>query len=232
MAEGRLIRGTMFSNEQIVKLEKQGLTGKLLDLHLSYLHIFRLYSLAHGSYDSYMVIFKGRYRTEQRKALPIHHFREFFNTVEQSLKNNTISSIFKLIDEDLKTLSIRTLLIDLHDNIHLVKNTKCVRDILDVCDEMLRNLYKNKDVKELLKYRHNYVSHQNYKMTYEEYSLKNSRFIIGTPRKVLSALQPIFEKLHPIFDSNDVTSSLLYKNSRNEALQILNLLSNFIDRQK
>lgn len=232
MAEGHLIRGIMFSNEQIDNLEKQGLTGKLLDLHLSYSHILNLYSSALGCYDVYMVIFKARHRTEKDTALPVHHFRDFFNLVEQSLRNNAISCIFKLIDNNTKSLSLKVLLEDIEANKDLFKDSRYVSEIVAECRNELNKVPDNKDVNDLIKYRHKYVAHLDNKMTCEEYYLANMNYLVGTPRKVINVLRPIFEKLHPIFDSNDLGSIMYFQSSSNEALQVLSLLSKFLVREE
>lgn len=225
MSDGQVIRGVMFTDEKIAELEKRGLTGKLRDLHLSYRYVFSFYCTARGCYDAYMVIFKAGIRTEQDISLPVHHFRHFFKIVESSLHNNAITSIFKLIDPDPKALSLKSFIVDLRDNQHLFNNIREVSEVVDKCEEDLKILQSNKDVVELLKYRHNYVSHQSNKMTYEKYWLKNNRFLIGTPRKVLNSMYPIFEKLHTIFSNESVESNLYFKNSGDEASQVLDFLS-------
>jgi hypothetical protein len=172
MSDGRVIRGILFTDERIAELEKYGLTGTLLDLHLSYGYVFSFYCTACGCYDAYNVIFKARIRTEQNRSLPVHYFRHFFTLVESSLRDNIISSIFKIIDSDSRVLNLMKLLIDIKKHHHLFNNPRQVLSVVNQCRQESDSMQYNKDVVELLKYRNNYVSHQSNKMTYEGYWLR------------------------------------------------------------
>ena len=137
MSHGRLIRGIVLSNEEIKELEKEGLTGDLLDLHLSFLHISGVYSLAKGCYEAYMEIWKARHNTTEKRALPVHHFKDFFRPVEQSLWQNTILSIAHLVEDNKKTLNLRSFLDDLEAKKALANNPRGLVLAITHCRNLL-----------------------------------------------------------------------------------------------